>query len=180
MPRPTKRQLQEREAQNAKQERYARQEAKRATRVQIDTNNTLYLLIGLTIVMFATSAVLVANGTIQVAAYIGLAFDWMAWMVFGAVEVAILVFLGMYLIIGSRSPEDGDGPKAALPWFGLMIAFSFITIAANAFHTVEFWQYDWSEPRLWVGTALSVVVPLSYVLAAKGLSRVVFARAVRP
>jgi hypothetical protein len=160
-------------------ERYLQQESKRATRPQIDQNGTLYLSITLTVITFIASAALVANGTIAVAAFMGLAFDWLAWLVFGALEVAILTFLLFYLMIGSRSEEQGGGERAARPWFALVVAFSGIVIIANGFHAIEYWNFDWSEPRLYVGAVLAMIVPLSYVLVSKGLSTVVFAKPIK-
>jgi hypothetical protein len=160
-------------------ERYLAQESKRAPRPQIDQNATLYLSIVLTVITFLASAALVANGTIAVATFMGLAFEWLAWLVFGALEVAILTFLLFYLMIGSRSEDQGGGDKAARPWFGLMIGFSAIVILANGFHAIEYWDYDWNEPRLYVGMILAMVVPLSYVLVSKGLSTVVFAKPIK-
>lgn len=160
-------------------DRYLQQESRRATRPQIDQNGTLYLSIALTVITFLASAALVANGTIAVAAYMGLAYEWLAWLVFGALEVAILTFLLFYLMIGSRSVEQGGGDRAAAPWFALMVSWSAIVIIANGFHAIEFWNFDWTEPRLYVGTLLAMIVPLSYVLVSKGLSTVVFAKPIK-
>lgn len=129
--------------------------------------------------MWLASAILVANGTVQVAEYMGLAQDWFRYLAFGAIELAVLVFMAFYLFVGSRPEEDGDGPRAARPWFWLMIGFSAITILANVYHTLEFHEFDWSKPQLYVGAMLSAVIPLSFVLAVKGLSRVVFAQPIR-
>jgi hypothetical protein len=160
-------------------ERYIKQESKRATRPQIDQNGTLYLAIVLSVITFLASAALVANGTIGVAVFMGLAYDWLAWLVFGALEVAILTFLLFYLMIGSRSEDQGGGEKVAELWFRLMVGFSAIVIVANGFHTLEFWNFAWQEPRMYVGAALSMIVPLSYVLVSKGLSTVVFAKSIK-
>lgn len=160
-------------------ERYLQQESKRATRPQIDQNGTLYLSIALSVITFLASAALVANGTIAVAIFMGLAADWLAWLVFGALEVAILTFLLFYLMIGSRSEEQGGGEKSARLWFRLMVAFSGIVILANGFHAVEYWDFQWAEPRMYVGMVLAMIVPLSYVLVSKGLSTVVFAKPIK-
>lgn len=152
------------------QARYEAQEAKRSTRFQVDQNGTLYLLLALSAVMFAASAIIVANGTIAVAQFVGLAAPWMSWLFFGAVELAVLVFLLMYLIIGSRAEGSATG------WFVAMIGASGVTLAANVFHVLSYWEFDWVEPRMWAGVVLGAFVPLSFILVSKGLSVVVFAK----
>lgn len=160
----------------AKVDRYLEQERNRAVRPQIDQLWTLWVLVGLSILSFITSAVLVANGTIAVATFMGLAIAWMAWLVFGAIELMILVTLLGYLIIGSRIDEETGKPADASLWFWVMVSFSAITILANGFHTLEHWNFAWGEPRMWAGIVLSMIVPFSFILVSKMLSVVVFAK----
>jgi hypothetical protein len=179
VPRLTAAERLDREQTDRRLERYRAQEAARAPRPQVDRKWNMIGTAILAGLMWLASAILVANGTVQVAEYMGLAQDWFRYLAFGAIELAVLVFMAFYLFVGSRSEEDGDGPKAARPWFYLMIGFSAITILANVYHTLEFHEFDWSKPQLYVGAMLSAVIPLSFVLAVKGLSRVVFAQPIR-
>lgn len=162
-------------------DRFIAQEAKRATRQQIDQPLTLWILIGLTIVSFISSAVLVAEGTALVAQYMifpeGL--ESFGYLVFGSVEVAILALMLLYLLVGSRPDEmDPSKPAPANRWFVAMSVFVGITVLCQVFKTLDGWEYAWTEPRMWVGVILSTIVPLSYVLISKGLSTAVFARAI--
>jgi hypothetical protein len=177
--RPTAAQAAEKRQRAALIERYERQESKRAVPVQIDQPGTLYVLIALSGVTFLSSAALVANGTIAVAEFIGLAYGWMGWLAFGAVEVVILAFLLGYLVIGSKSDPITGAPRTdGRVWFGAMVAFSAITIFANAFHTLEFWDFVWVEPRMWMGVVLATAIPLSFILVSKMLASAVFAKAI--
>lgn len=163
---------QKQKAVDLQQKRYEEQERKRAPRVQIDQSPVLWLLEALVAVSFAATVVLVANGTYAVSQFIGLPLEWLGWLVFFGIEVMVLISLLFYLILESR----GDNSKM---WFGIMIGYSVVTIITNAFHTLEFWEFAWLEPRMWAGVVLSTAVPLSFVLATKGLSSVVFAKAIR-
>jgi hypothetical protein len=60
-----------------------------------------------------------------------------------------------------------------------MIAFGGIAVLANAFHTLDFWEYAWTSPQMWAGVILSVSAPIAIIAASKMASRVVFAKAIR-
>lgn len=162
-------------------DRYIQQEAKRATRQQIDQPATLKILIALTVLSFVSSAVLVAEGTALVAQYMIFpkGFESFGYLVFGSVEVAILALMLLYLLVGSRPDElDPSKPAPANRWFVAMGVFVGITVLCQVFKTLDGWEYAWTEPKMWVGIVLSTIVPLSYVLISKGLSTAVFARAI--
>lgn len=149
-------------------QRYERQETKRATRMQIDQNVTLWLLVGLAAVTFVTSAILTAAGTVDVAIEsMQLPAPWMALLVFGAIEVAILVFLLVYILRGSRGQSAGH-------WFFAMIGAASVTVAAQIYHVARGHNFDLTNPDLYAGTILAVVIALSFVLVSKAVAGSVF------
>jgi hypothetical protein len=60
-----------------------------------------------------------------------------------------------------------------------MIAFGGIAVIANAFHTLDFWNFVWLSPQMWAGLVLSVSAPIAIIAASKMAARVVFAKAIR-
>lgn len=169
--RPTNAELAQKREAARLQARYDEQERKRATRIQVDQNGVLWAVLGLVTLTFIATAVWVANQTYAVAQFARLPFAEMGWLAFAGIEVAVLWSLASYLILVSRGEKAGA-------WFGVMLAYSGITIATSVFHTVEAWGFLWLEPRMWAGVALAAAVPLSFVLSVKALSRVVLAKAV--
>jgi hypothetical protein len=59
-----------------------------------------------------------------------------------------------------------------------MISFGAIAVLANAFHTLDFWNFDWLSPQMWAGVVLSISAPVAIISASKMASRVVFAKAI--
>jgi hypothetical protein len=59
-----------------------------------------------------------------------------------------------------------------------MFMFGAIAVAANGFHTLDFWQYEWTNPQMWAGVILSIAAPVAIISASKMASRVVFAKAI--
>jgi hypothetical protein len=59
-----------------------------------------------------------------------------------------------------------------------MISFAAIAVGANAFHTLDFWDWDFTNPQMWAGVVLSIAAPIAIISASKMASRVVFARAI--
>ncbi len=158
---------------------YEAQEKKRAKKVQVDQRVVLMSwLIGIGIA-FLASAVISFNGITSVAVFVGLAQDWMAWLFFFFVEVMYLLFLMAYLILASRVDNNGKQEKTTGAFLG-MLSFGGIAVLANAFHTLDYWQYLWMEPRMWGGLVLSVSAPLAIISASKMASRIVFAKAIKP
>jgi len=179
MPRPTKRQLQEREAETAKQERYLRQEARRADRIQIDQRLVLTVWLVAVGIAFTASAIISFNGITSVALFIGLSQGWMAHLAFFFIELLYLVFLVAYLVLASRVDEDGK-PESTLGALAGMWFFAGVAVGANFFHTMDYWLWDFTEPRAIAGVVLSVSAPIAIISASKLASRVVFAKAVKP
>lgn len=176
MARLTKKQVAERERAAREQERldaaYELQESKRAVRIQVDQNMTLWVwLVGLG-VGFISSAIVSFNGITGVAPLVGLSADWMAYLFFFFVEVFYLVFLFAYLLQASRG-EKGIGSQ-----FGFFL-FGGIAVLANAFHTIQYHEYNLVSVETWAGVVLSVSAPVAIIAASKLASTVVFAKAVR-
>lgn len=169
--RPTNEVLAQRREQSRLQARYDEQEKKRATPIQVDQKGVLWAVLGLVALTFLATAVWVANQTYAVAQFAQLPFAEMGWLAFAGIEIAVLWSLASYLILVSRGEKAGA-------WFGVMLAYSGITIATSVFHTIEAWGFAWLEPRMWAGAVLAAAVPLSFVLSVKAMSRVVLARAV--
>jgi hypothetical protein len=157
---------------------YEKQEAKRAPKVQIDQKLVLWSwIIGIG-VAFISSAIVSFNGITAVAEFVGLSQAWMAGLFFFFIELMYLLYLIAYLVLGSRVDEDGNAEKTGGALWG-MIAFGGIAVFANAFHTLDFWQFNWLSPQMWAGVVLSISAPIAIISASKMASRVVFAKAIR-
>ena len=157
---------------------YERQEAKRAPKVQIDQKLILWTWILGIGIAFISSAIVSFNGITSVALFVGLSQTWMAGLFFFFIELMYLLYLIAYLVLGSRVDEDGVPEKTNGALWG-MIAFGGIAVVANAFHTLDFWEYAWTNPQMWAGVILSVSAPIAIIAASKMASRVVFAKAIR-
>jgi hypothetical protein len=176
--RKTTRQTAQSKAQRAKLAMYARQESKRAPKVQIDQKLVLWTWIIGIITAFVSSALVSFNGITAVAEFVGLSQPWMGGLFFFFIELMYLLFLIAYLLLSSRMNEDGNPERTGGAFWG-MFAFGAIAVIANGFHTIDFWDYDFLEPRMWAGTILSVSAPVAIIAASKMASRVVFAKAIQ-
>lgn len=158
---------------------YEAQEKKRAKKIQVDQRIVLVSwLIGIAIA-FIASAVISFNGITSVAVFVGLSQAWMASLFFFFVEVMYLLFLMAYLILASRVDNSGKPEKTTGAMAG-MISFGGIAVLANAFHTLDYWQWAYTDPRMWGGLVLSVSAPIAIISASKMASRIVFAKAIKP
>lgn len=161
-----------------KLQNYERQESRRAPKVQIDQRLVLWSwIIGITIA-FLASAIVSFNGITSVAFFVGLSQDWMAGLFFFFIELMYLLFLIAYLVLASRVDEDGKKEKT---WGAIMgmVAFGGLAVLANGFHTFDYWDWNWLEPRMWAGIILSISAPIAIISASKMASRVVFAKAIK-
>jgi len=161
-----------------KMEAYRNQELKRAPKVQIDQRVVLWSWIVGVAVAFISSAIVSFNGITSVAFFVGLSQDWMAGLFFFFIELMYLLFLIAYLVLASRLDEDGKPEKT---WGSIagMVVFGGIAVLANAFHTLDYWDWSWVEPRMWAGIILSISAPIAIISASKMASRVVFAKAIK-
>jgi hypothetical protein len=157
---------------------YEKQEAKRAPKLQIDQRLVLWSWIVGIGIAFVSSAIVSFNGITSVAFFVGLSQDWMAGLFFFFIELMYLLYLIAYLVLGSRLDEEGNPEKTTGALWG-MIAFGGIAVIANAFHTLDFWNFDWLSPQMWAGVVLSISAPIAIISASKMASRVVFAKAIR-
>jgi hypothetical protein len=161
-----------------KRERYELQESKRAPKIQIDQKIILWTwLIGIGLA-FISSAIVSFNGITSVATFVGLSQDWMAGLFFFFIELMYLLFLVAYLVLSSRITESGKPEKTSGAILG-MIAFGGLAVLANAFHTFDYWDWNWVEPRMWAGTILGIAAPIAIISASKMAARVVFAKALK-
>ncbi len=158
-------------------ELYAKQEEARAPQFQIDQRVTLWLLSGLAAVMFIAAAVLTADGTIGSSVAARFAWPWMGYLLFGVFEVAILVFMLLYYVRGSRVDYDGQR-VSSLHWFWAMVFASAVTVGASAYHVMDLYNYNFTSIDLWVGIGLRVIAALFFVLVSKGLAGVIFAKSI--
>lgn len=175
--RKTTKQTAQSKAERAKLAMYAKQEAKRAPKVQIDQKLVLWTWIIGILTAFVSSALVSFNGITAVAEFVGLSQPWMGSLFFFFIELMYLLFLIAYLLLSSRMNEDGKPERTGGAFWG-MFAFGAIAVIANGFHTIDFWEYDFLEPRMWAGTILSVSAPIAIIAASKMASRVVFAKAI--
>ena len=161
-----------------KLQNYERQESRRAPKVQIDQRLVLWSwIIGIGIA-FLASAIVSFNGITSVAFFVGLSQDWMAGLFFFFIELMYLLFLIAYLVLASRVDESGKQEKT---WGAIMgmVAFGGLAVLANGFHTFDYWDWNWLEPRMWAGIILSISAPIAIISASKMASRVVFAKAIK-
>jgi hypothetical protein len=176
--RKTTKQTAQAKAEKAKLALYSRQESKRAPKVQVDQGIVLWTwIVGIVIAFFA-SAVVSFNGITAVAQYVGLSAPWMATLFFFFIELMYVLFLIAYLVLKSRIDEEGKPERAGGAFWG-MFMFGAIAVVANGFHTLDFWQYEWTNPQMWAGTILSISAPIAIISASKMASRVVFAKAIQ-
>lgn len=165
-------------AEKQRRDLYLKQESRRATKVQVDQKVVLWTWIVGIVIAFTTSAVVSFNGITAVAQYVGLAAPWMASLFFFFVELMYVIFLIAYLLLQSRVDEDGNPERSRGAFWGMFL-FGAIAVIANGFHTLDFWQYEWTNPQMWAGVVLSIAAPIAIISASKMASRVVFARAIR-
>jgi hypothetical protein len=160
-----------------REELYRIQESKRAPKIQVDQRFVLLAWIIAVGIAFVSSAVVSFNGITAVAGFVGLSANWMAGLFFFFIELMYLIFLFAYLVLASRVDENGKPEKT---WGSLlgMIAFGGIAVLANAFHTLDYWAWDVTNPQVWAGVVLSVAAPIAIISASKLASRVVFAKAI--
>ena len=167
-----------RRVEDTRRQRYELQESKRAPKIQVDQKVILWSwLIGIGIA-FLASAIVSFNGITAVAQFVGLSQAWMAGLFFFFIELMYLLFLVAYLVLASRMREDGKPEKTFGAILG-MLMFGGIAVLANAFHTFDFWEWNYLEPRMWAGTVLSIAAPIAIIAASKMASRVVFAKAIK-
>jgi hypothetical protein len=161
-----------------REELYRIQESKRAAKVQVDQKFVMIGWLVAVTIAFVSSAIVSFNGITAVAEFVGLSASWMAGLFFFFIELMYLIFLVAYLVLASRVDEDGKPEKT---WGSLigMISFGGIAVLANAFHTFDFWNWDFSNPQAWAGVVLSIAAPIAIISASKLASRVVFARAIK-
>ena len=167
-----------RRVEDTKRQRYELQESKRAPKIQIDQKLVLWTWLTGIGIAFISSAIVSFNGITAVAEFVGLSQDWMAGLFFFFIELMYLLFLVAYLVLASRMREDGKPEKTFGAILG-MLMFGGIAVLANAFHTLDFWEWDYLEPRMWAGTVLSIAAPIAIIAASKMASRVVFAKAIK-
>jgi hypothetical protein len=167
-----------RRVEDTKRQRYELQESKRAPKIQIDQKLVLWTWLTGIGIAFISSAIVSFNGITAVAEFVGLSQDWMAGLFFFFIELMYLLFLIAYLVLASRIREDGKPERTFGAILG-MIMFGGIAVLANAFHTLDFWGWEYLEPRMWAGTILSIAAPIAIIAASKMASRVVFAKAIR-
>jgi hypothetical protein len=161
-----------------RKELYALQESKRAPKIQVDQKLVLWAWLFAVGIAFISSAIVSFNGITSVSEFVGLSAPWMASLFFFFIELMYLIFLVAYLVLASRVDEDGEPEKTAGALWG-MISFAAIAVAANAFHTLDYWSWDFTNPQMWAGVILSVAAPIAIISASKMASRVVFAKAIK-
>jgi hypothetical protein len=165
------------EERNTKLQRYSLQESKRAPKIQVDQKIVLLTWLVAVGIAFISSAVVSFNGITSVAEFVGLSATWMAGLFFFFIELMYLIFLVAYLVLASRVDDEGNPEKTSGALWG-MISFAAIAVGANAFHTLDFWDWDFTNPQMWAGVVLSIAAPIAIISASKMASRVVFARAI--
>ena len=158
-------------------EMYDAQEKARAPQFQIDQRGTLYVLGALAAVTFIATAILTADGTIGAAASAKFAVPWFGYILFGAFEVAILAFMLMYYVLGSRVDYNGNRLKST-QWFVAMIVAAGLTVALSAYHVLDVYNWEWSNVDMWIGIGIRLSVALFFVAVSKGIATTIFARSV--
>ena len=167
----------QKKAEKVKSDLYAKQESKRAPKVQVDQGIVLWTWIIGIVIAFVSSGIVSFNGITAVAEYVGLSAPWMATLFFFFIELMYVLFLVAYLVLRSRIDENGKPERSGGAFWG-MFMFGAIAVGANGFHTLDFWQYEWTNPQMWAGIILSIAAPIAIISASKMASRVVFAKAI--
>jgi hypothetical protein len=175
---PNSQEATEKRIEDSKRQKYERQESKRAPKIQIDQKIVLWTWLFAIGLAFISSAIVSFNGITAVAEFVGLSQDWMAGLFFFFIELMYLLFLVAYLVLASRITESGQPEKTFGAIVG-MIAFGGLAVLANAFHSFDYWDWDWVEPRMWAGVILGISAPIAIIAASKLASRVVFAKAIK-
>ena len=161
-----------------REELYRIQESKRAAKIQVDQKIVLLTWLIAVGIAFVSSAIVSFNGITSVAEFVGLSATWMAGLFFFFIELMYLIFLVAYLVLASRVDDEGNPEKTGGALWG-MISFAAIAVGANAFHTLDYWAWDLTNPQMWAGVVLSVAAPIAIISASKMASRVVFAKAIK-
>jgi len=162
----------------AKFDLHEKQESRRAPQFQIDQSATLWMLSILAGVMFLATAALTADGTIGAAASARFGIEWFGYLLFGAIEMAILVFMLAYYVKGSRVDYDGN-PEPAAQWFVAMIVASAVAALLSVYHVLDLYNFDIMSIDMWVGIVIRLTVTVFFVLVSKAVASVLFAKAVR-
>ena len=165
-------------AQARKFDLYDAQEKARAPQFQIDQRATLYILGALAGITFIATAILTADGTIGAAASARFAVPWFGYILFGAFEVAILAFMLMYYVLGSRVDYDGN-PVKSTQWFVAMIVSAGLTVALSAYHVLDIYGWEWSNVDMWIGIGIRLAVAVFFVAVSKGSATTIFAKSVK-
>lgn len=163
---------------NRKLDLYDAQEAARAPQFQIDQRATLYVLGALTVITFITTAILTADGTIGAAQAAKFALPAFGFILFGAFEVAILMFMLMYYVLGSRVDYDGNRVPH-VRWFVAMVVATSLTAILSVYHVLDVYGWQVSNVNMWVGAGIRLAVAVFFVLCSKGLATTLFAKAVQ-
>lgn len=179
MPRLSEKQKAVRAQQALKAERYARQEEKRAPRVQIDQLPTMVVLMVLGGLIFIATAALTADGTVGSAAAARYTVPWFAFLMFFATEVAVLGLLLIYYMLGSRTDDETGEPVPAIHWFWGSVAASVVAAALSVYHVLDLYEYDWVSIDMWVGVGIRLTTTVLFVVISKGLANVIFAKSTR-
>lgn len=177
MPRLTKAVIDARKADALKQERYQRQEASRADKIQIDQKWVQRIWLIAVGVAFIASAVISYNGITSVAEFVGTGSDWQRGLFFFFIEFMYLIFLVAYLILASQVDDSGK-PLSTWGAFLGMVFFAGVAVYSNFVHTGIYNDWDWASVEMWTGLILSVSAPIAIISSSKLASRVVFAKAV--
>lgn len=164
-------------AQVRKFELYDEQEKARAPQFQIDQRGTLYLLGALAAVTFLATAILTADGTIGAAASARFAVPWFGYILFGAFEIAILAFMLMYYVLGSRVDYDGKRIKST-QWFVAMVVAAGFTVLLSAYHVLDVYGWEWTNVDMWIGIGIRLTVAVFFVAVSKGIATTIFAKSV--
>lgn len=169
---------QERRERERRIARFESQEAKRAQPIQPDQNGTLVVTLALAGIAMIASGIISYNGITSVARFVGLSEPWMASIFFGFIELLIVVFTLLYLVIGSRSNEDGSPASGRFEFSG-MATFSAIAVYGNLIHTLGYHNFELLSVETWTGVILSIAAPVAVIWVTKSASRVLFSRTVR-
>lgn len=164
-------------AQRAERERklaaYEAQEAKRATRIQVDQTPVLIAwMVGIGIA-FLAAATISFDGITSEASKIGLSADWMQYLMFFVIEFLYLMFLIAYLLLDSRA-EPSVGAQVGM-WF-----FASIGVYANGIDSLNHNKWAFDHVDTYTGFILAISAPLAIIVIGKLASRILFAKAVRP
>lgn len=134
-------------------------------RINPDSMKTLWLTVGLIMILGFTSFLVSFNGLMDVAAWVGLPVS-LRWTVPAFIDISILAY-SMAAVIHKARNE-----KVLATWVSLAV-FTLISVVANAVHAIS--KGEGTTPaQVIIGATIAAAAPIAVFAATEELSRLAF------